>query len=187
MNKNSLAAALLLCCSALMSCSASAADTTPYGLIFASGTATDNVSGNFGGYTYTQGTQYNVSVAFFRPPTVPATSAYSGVLDPSAAPFFPGSITVTKPDGTVVLNAQNVAPLFIWFPNFGGTGPIGAVIAAPITFNGNSCWMTGAIYPPGVNGIAWDTNTYVQVSIYHGNVGDFALNATFSGFEFVDP
>jgi len=108
-----LAAAIL--CSGLLVFSPDAkayTDTTPYGLIFASGTVTGDGSaealrdGQF--YYSPAGQKRQVNIAFFRPPSGPATG-------PWGSGWLPGSVTVNNPDGSVLFSSNNASG-FIFFP-----------------------------------------------------------------------
>jgi len=188
--KHKLLAALLLCSTALMGQSALGyTDTTPYGLIYASGTVTD-INASVDNYVTKAGTQHQISVAFFNPPSAPATSGWS------ITGWLPGSVTVKNPDGSTVVDAENFSPSLIFFPWFAqDTGPTAAFIQGNITYKGAPATLTVYIQPVG-SYANWFPNTSVMISISQtvatpggGSTQQavFAAWGSLSGFSITDP
>src|SRR5579862_5640953 len=144
-----------------LSCSTAAAfqDTTPYGLVYASGTLTDDGS-TVNGVATPTGEQDQVSIAFFRPPTGVATS-------PISFGFLPGSVRVTKSDGTVLLDAENVQPSYIFFAfMFGSNLPLPTpVMSVPMTYQGQAATMQVVIIPAGDVPTPLPSSAVAQVEI----------------------
>ena len=189
-----LMAALLLCFGAVESHSAFAyTDATPYGLVYASGTETDTTNWGaiygFGGST----TQHQISVAFFRPFSAPATSDFG-------TGWLPGSITVKNSDGSTVVDLQNLNVVtpdyssYIYFPlsTFpNGYGGVPVTFSTSITYKGHADYLYVNIYPAGIPSSFPGNPPTIQVMIYRfdstGFHMDFYSAGTLAGAAIVDP
>jgi hypothetical protein len=184
-----MAAALMLCGVLLVlspSAKASAyVDTTPYGLVFASGTVTGDGSGEAGAdyqfYTSPKGQQRKVNVAFFRPPTGVATN-------PFTTGWLPGSCQIYNPDGSLLINATNVTASLVYFPFFYSGTPMG-IVMFETTYRGVQSLVIVSIIPNGsaariqvsvmTKTDPANPNNYTHVAFYHAGA--------LTGVDIIDP
>jgi hypothetical protein len=156
-------------------------DSTPYGLIFASGTLTNTQATLFNGTSYYElpaGEQDQVSLAFFRPATGPATSAFS------FGQFLPGAVKVTKADGTVLLDVPSVQPSYVYFAFWYGGFPVPIpIISANINYQGQAATLSVIVTPSADFGTA---QVQIQVTLNDGTIALWRAGSL-SGVDIVDP